>query len=145
MLGDMVQPKSDAAHSQLTQLCDRPLPRPLPRLASLLFASLHSPVLQELDEEDICPICQEDMTPEELKNDLLCYCEDSCGSNFHVKCLRMFATHAKSEKKKVLCPMCRGEWGELPSEPVRKPRFNVNMPTVKCKSCKIVCRGNFYR
>ncbi|GMH52673.1 hypothetical protein TrST_g1459 [Triparma strigata] len=104
---------------------------------------------QELVEDEVCPICQDDMTQEELEQNLLCFCKATCGSNFHTKCLRMYATHAKSEKKKVLCPMCRGEWGEIPEEANKKvkksTRYTPNMPTVKCKSCKITCRGIFFR
>ena len=87
---------------------------------------------KELEEEDVCPICQEYMTEEELEADALCFCQDSCGSNFHTRCLRMYATHLRSEKKKVLCPMCRGEWGELPSEPGEK---GVNDAVAQQTSC----------
>ena len=60
------------------------------------------------------------MTQEQLDAGKLCYCTATCGSNFHTRCLRMYATHQESERKKVTCPMCRGEWGELPTEPDAK-------------------------
>ena len=85
---------------------------------------------QDLTADEVCPICQDDMTEQQMTSGHLCFCEHQCGSNLHAKCLRMYATHLKSEKKPVLCPMCRAEWGELPDEP-KKVGHSTNMPAVK--------------
>jgi len=35
-----------------------------------------------------CSICQDNMTESEFNDELLCYCEHSCGISFHKKCMR---------------------------------------------------------
>jgi len=126
---------------------------------------------QELVDDEVCPICQDDMTKPEMDEGQICFCESSCGNNLHVKCLLMYATHMQSEKKPVTCPMCRADWGELPSKGKGKRKgkidgghgnssctgtvanstggarggYNANMPILKCKACKIVIRSTFYR
>ena len=69
----------------------------------------------------------------------------------------MYGTHLLSEKKKVLCPLCRSDWGELPVEgkapgadestasKSRMSRFNNAMPAIKCKACKLHCKSSFTR
>ncbi|GMI29041.1 hypothetical protein TeGR_g7697 [Tetraparma gracilis] len=106
------------------------------------------------------------MTQEDMDEGRLCYCGSSsagCGANIHVRCLRMYGTHLVSEKKKVLCPLCRAPWGDLPEEggkaakpgsapgsasgksEQRMARFSHAMPVVKCKACKLPCRSSFAR
>jgi hypothetical protein len=52
-----------------------------------------------LDEEDRCPICQENLTDLEFQDNQLHYCDNGCGSNFHLKCLRVLQAYARSQKK----------------------------------------------
>lgn len=35
---------------------------------------------RDIAEDEVCAICQEEMTPEELENEKLCYCKAECGS-----------------------------------------------------------------
>ena len=56
---------------------------------------------KELDEDNICCICQDEMTMEDLEENTLCFCESQCGTNFHTRCFRMYATYNRSEKKVV--------------------------------------------
>jgi E3 ubiquitin-protein ligase ZSWIM2 len=106
---------------------------------------------QELVEDEVCPICQDEMTPDDLKNNRLTYCASSCGANIHTRCLKMYGSHALSEKKKILCPLCRSEWGDLPTDNPdditknRMSRFTANMPKVKCKQCNTVLKAHFIR
>ncbi|KAF1543210.1 E3 ubiquitin-protein ligase Zswim2, partial [Eudyptes chrysocome] len=44
---------------------------------------------KEIDEEDVCPSCQE-----LLKKMLpITYCRYSCGNNIHIKCMKIWAVH----------------------------------------------------
>ena len=56
---------------------------------------------KELNEDNICCICQDEMTTQESEGDALCFCESQCGTNFHSRCFRMYATYNRSEKKAV--------------------------------------------
>ena len=61
-----------------------------------------------LEDDDKCSIYQETMTePELLLDNRLCYCNQGCGSNFHMKCYKILQAHTRSERKKVACPLCR--------------------------------------
>lgn len=70
-----------------------------------------------LEEDNVCSICQEEFTIYDFENDILCFCENQCGTNFHKKCFRMYAAYNRSEKKVIswyvlvetssrLCPCC---------------------------------------
>lgn len=60
-----------------------------------------------LSEEYCCPICQEDLKP----NDNLIWCKGGCGHNLHVRCMNIWANHKLSERENITCPMCRRDWG----------------------------------
>jgi len=64
---------------------------------------------QELVPDEVCPICQDEMTSEQLSENEICFCEQSCGNNIHVKCLLMYATHMKSEVSKASKFFCEPE------------------------------------
>lgn len=103
-------------------------------------------VRKTLEEDSTCSICQEEMTIQDLEADMLCYCDSSCGSNFHRKCLKMCVTYARSEKKPILCPMCRAPWKNIPSEiPKKRKKQGIPMPPVRCQRCQISIRSTFYR
>lgn len=65
-------------------------------------------VLNE-DEEEICPICQDDMKKEHA----LTWCRKGCGNNIHAKCMKMYAQYKATTKKDILCPLCRESWGAM--------------------------------
>lgn len=59
-----------------------------------------------LAEGELCPICQDDMTVDEV----LAFCK-SCGNNVHNRCMRVWAEHRVSMAESVTCPLCREDWG----------------------------------
>ena len=93
---------------------------------------------------DICGICQEDMTNDELRRDALCYCEVQCGTNFHKKCFRMFAAFKRTKKEKVTCPICRSKWIKIP-ELKRTTRTYKMKPTRCGGNCRTLIRDEIYR
>ncbi|EAR94212.2 SWIM zinc finger protein (macronuclear) [Tetrahymena thermophila SB210] len=101
---------------------------------------------QPLDEESICPICQEDM-----KNDQpLTYCRKKCGNNFHIKCLRVWIDHKLSSGDKITCPMCRCDMTNGIFDEIRidEDQFNIKYVTHFGKICggcnKKNILGNLY-
>ena len=61
---------------------------------------------KHLTEDTFCSICQEDM----YTQDNLFYCSESCGTNFHSKCIKIWMTSRKNEQ--ITCPMCRKKLNE---------------------------------
>jgi len=61
----------------------------------------------ELKNDDICPICQDEMT----ENDDLTWCRNSCGRNIHVECMKHWAEHKVQTSDPITCPLCRDNWG----------------------------------
>ncbi|NXK45123.1 ZSWM2 ligase, partial [Chauna torquata] len=60
---------------------------------------------KEIDEEDVCPICQK-----LLKTTLpITYCRYSCGNNIHTKCMKIWADYQDEmeEDSAVKCSLCR--------------------------------------
>ena len=57
---------------------------------------------KQLNEDNICSICLQDMTDQDADSNLLCFCEAQCGSNFHTLCFRMYASYKRSEKEQLL-------------------------------------------
>ena len=68
---------------------------------------------RELSEEEgePCPICYEELTPEDEEGDTLDWCRKGCGKNVHRRCLAMLAEHSASVNKPLTCPLCRSDWG----------------------------------
>lgn len=60
----------------------------------------------KLNEESVCPICQEDMREDMC----LTYCKVECGNNFHLECLKVWAKHRSQEDASINCPMCRSRF-----------------------------------
>ena len=105
------------------------------------------------DLTDVCSICQEEMNENDFVNENLFFCQTGCGSNFHKRCMSMYSTHAKSENKAVLCPMCRQKW-TIPETNVPKNKYlkmpstfdyHKAMPIIRCQECNIIARSIFYR
>lgn len=63
---------------------------------------------QEVDdnEEHICPICQDDVSPSQA----LTWCRKGCGNNIHANCMQTFAQYKISNREPVVCPLCREQW-----------------------------------
>ncbi|XP_068542566.1 E3 ubiquitin-protein ligase ZSWIM2 isoform X1 [Anas acuta] len=67
---------------------------------------------KEIDKEDVCPICQEELLKKMLP---ITYCRYSCGNNVHIKCMKIWADHQdETEKDSVVkCPLCREKFAPL--------------------------------
>lgn len=62
-------------------------------------------VQREIGEEDVCPICQDNFMEKRIP---VTYCRLSCGNNVHIKCMKIWADHQKSNGETQLkCPLCR--------------------------------------
>jgi hypothetical protein len=53
-------------------------------------------------EDDICPICLEDLSTGELD-----YCKNSCGKAIHIGCFKMWVKNNTAN-----CVFCRSEWAK---------------------------------
>ena len=62
-----------------------------------------------IEEGDCCPICQDEMEPSQH----LTFCRYSCGHSIHSKCMKIWADHQISQGTKILCPMCRADFGTM--------------------------------
>lgn len=92
---------------------------------------------KRLDPGDVCPICQDDMTADEV----LTWCRLGCGNNVHNKCMHVWADHRKSIGENVSCPLCRCDWGSDAADMLRRERAEVKRPnnvhfSTSCSSCK---------
>jgi len=89
---------------------DRPkkIEKFLKRSSNLKVKKTTSALRQNINEEDLCPICHENMTKEEG----IAYCKKSCGNNFHFKCILIWAEHKNLVGDSISCPMCRCDWGK---------------------------------
>uniref|UniRef100_A0A7M4F3U9 Zinc finger SWIM-type containing 2 n=1 Tax=Crocodylus porosus TaxID=8502 RepID=A0A7M4F3U9_CROPO len=67
---------------------------------------------KEIDVEDVCPICQEELLKKMLP---ITYCRYSCGNNVHITCMKIWADHqGELENESVVkCPLCREEFAPL--------------------------------
>lgn len=60
---------------------------------------------REINEEDVCPICQDSFL---TKRQPVTYCKFGCGNNVHIKCMKIWSDHQKSNGETTLkCPLCR--------------------------------------
>jgi E3 ubiquitin-protein ligase ZSWIM2 len=59
-----------------------------------------------VSQDDVCPICQDELMSE--KPQRLTHCKHGCGQNVHLKCIKVWAEHQKSQgEKSITCPLCR--------------------------------------
>ncbi|XP_064924994.1 E3 ubiquitin-protein ligase ZSWIM2 [Columba livia] len=67
---------------------------------------------KEIDEEDVCPICQEELLKKMLP---ITYCRYSCGNNVHIKCMKIWADYQDELENDsvVKCPLCREKFAPL--------------------------------
>lgn len=92
---------------------------------------------KEVEEGDVCAICQDDMFE---GSEPLTWCKQSCGQSVHAKCMKVWAEHKQSVGDKVTCPFCREDWGPLAIDKIKKEikasRRNPNVHLgVKCGAC----------
>ena len=92
---------------------------------------------RQVEDGDTCPVCLDDLTNGDAK---LTFCKHGCGKQAHLKCMIMYAEHQKSVGKKVTCPLCRADWGqmalyELKSELASANTDNRKHPKVCCCHC----------
>ncbi|KAF0979019.1 hypothetical protein FDP41_002089 [Naegleria fowleri] len=91
-----------------------------------------------IEEGDCCPICIEDLKPEEVDN-LVC-CRYSCGNYIHASCLKEYFANCYHKQKP--CPFCRTDWKndlenqllEITNRKLKKKQ-NENRPSFKCSEC----------
>ena len=85
------------------------LGRQQPQPASCSGSHDHKASLKEIGSEDVCPICQEELLFKPLP---LTYCKFGCGNSMHIKCMKIWAEHQKSNGEKMIkCPLCREDFG----------------------------------
>ncbi|XP_041056187.1 E3 ubiquitin-protein ligase ZSWIM2 [Carcharodon carcharias] len=110
---------------------------------------------KEIDPEDVCPICQEELLK---KKQPVTYCRYSCGNSVHIRCMKIWAEHqAKTEIETIIkCPLCREEFAPLSllqeeyrnstkllaAERERLDR-HLGIPCNNCQFCPI--QGKCYR
>eukprot|EP00900_Chrysochromulina_parva_P027942 jgi/Chrpa1/9782/Chrysochromulina_OHIO_Genome00020075-RA len=77
--------------------------------------------IDDTADPDPCPICYEDIGPEDDEAGELDWCRRSCGKSLHRRCFARWAEHQTAIGQKLSCPHCRGEWASGPAE-VMRPR-----------------------
>eukprot|EP00112_Aurelia_sp_Birch-Aquarium-sp1_P000825 Seg1079.7 transcript_id=Seg1079.7/GoldUCD/mRNA.D3Y31 product="E3 ubiquitin-protein ligase ZSWIM2" protein_id=Seg1079.7/GoldUCD/D3Y31 len=109
---------------------------------------------KSIDEEDVCPICQEEFL--ECKEPLT-HCRYGCGNNIHIKCMKVWAQHRKSDGDSMIkCPLCRSDFGtfqeiiqefhKLSSKPRRKIETADVHIGATCQHCRLSpIQGKCYR
>ncbi len=68
------------------------------------------PARRPIDPDERCPICFDPLIEAQEKELLSCA---SCGNSLHGRCIYVWARHQESVDRKVTCPLCRGDWGEV--------------------------------
>lgn len=103
--------------------------------------------------DDVCPICQEELIE---KPQRLSYCKYGCGNSVHLKCIKIWAEHQKSQGETVInCPLCREKFStfkELYYElhnhvnrriTVGRESLHLGVSCSQCKVCPIA--GKCYK
>lgn len=102
---------------------------------------------QVLNEDDMCPICQDDMKTDEG----ITWCRTGCGNNIHAKCMKMYAQFKISKKELVMCPLCREDWGSnviqivLNDLAAAENKNRKKCTKVSCLTCKGIITNEFFR
>ncbi|XP_062819523.1 E3 ubiquitin-protein ligase ZSWIM2 isoform X2 [Anolis carolinensis] len=111
---------------------------------------------KEIDNEDVCPICQEPLLKKMLP---VTYCRYGCGNNVHIVCMKIWSDHQKLLEKDSLvkCPLCRENFASLKvileefinckrhvtiAEKTRLDK-HLGIPCNNCRICPI--EGNCYK
>ncbi|XP_017577714.1 E3 ubiquitin-protein ligase ZSWIM2 isoform X1 [Pygocentrus nattereri] len=102
-------------------------------------------------EDDICPICQEELLKKRLP---VTHCRYGCGNNVHISCMKVWADHQTRSETEVMvkCPLCREDFGAskllveqvktsgklyTPSEREQLDK-HLGIPCNNCRVCPIV-------
>lgn len=109
---------------------------------------------KEITEEDVCPICQDDLLTK--SGEPLTYCKFGCGNSIHLKCMKVWAEHQRSTGEKIMkCPLCRVDFGTFQDlvdefhksskKKTRAERQDLHLGALchKCRMCPIA--GKCYR
>ena len=94
-------------------------------------------IQMSLIDDCVCPICQEDLYTHEG----IYFCSNSCGHNFHIKCLKVFIKHKKDNNETEKCPMCRSNWNEEEFDKIISSNNNNNKcfkshKNINCSNCQ---------
>ncbi len=66
---------------------------------------------KEVGPDDVCPICQDELLG---RRQPLTYCKFGCGKSVHIKCMKIWAEHQRTNGEKTIrCPLCREDFGPL--------------------------------
>nr|XP_060636244.1 LOW QUALITY PROTEIN: E3 ubiquitin-protein ligase ZSWIM2 [Anolis sagrei ordinatus] len=111
---------------------------------------------KDIDNEDVCPICQEPLLKKMLP---VTYCRYGCGNSVHIVCMKIWSDHQKLLDKDSLvkCPLCRENFASLKlileefincqrhmtiAEKTRLEK-HLGIPCNNCRICPI--EGNCYK
>uniref|UniRef100_A0A1I8HYT8 SWIM-type domain-containing protein n=2 Tax=Macrostomum lignano TaxID=282301 RepID=A0A1I8HYT8_9PLAT len=109
-----------------------------------------------ISEEDVCPICQEELLASRLP---VTYCRLTCGNSIHMRCMHVWTTHQKKQQQgaaaanvNIACPMCRGDFApyallmqELGNASAAKQAV-VTAHKIACSGCgEAAVLGKLYR
>lgn len=110
---------------------------------------------KEISEEDVCPICQENLLDKRLP---VTYCKNGCGNNVHIKCMKVWADHQRTTgQSEITCPFCRENFGpfhelatQMYNSRSERPSTDVNgLPQhrgISCNFChQVPIIGKCYR
>ncbi|XP_028603786.2 E3 ubiquitin-protein ligase ZSWIM2 isoform X4 [Podarcis muralis] len=111
---------------------------------------------KQIDDEDVCPICQDKLLKRMLP---VTYCRFGCGNNIHIVCMKIWADHQIELEKDSLvkCPLCREDFAPLKLilEEFRNSKRlitvaekqhldrHLGIPCNNCRVCPI--EGNCYK
>ncbi|XP_045216191.2 uncharacterized protein LOC123566297 isoform X2 [Mercenaria mercenaria] len=107
---------------------------------------------RDIADDDVCPICQDELLAKRLP---VTYCKFGCGNSIHIKCMKVWAEHQKSQgETTVKCPFCREDFG--PFEMLKYENRNAEGASqggrmdrhlgVTCQSCRVSpVEGKCYR
>lgn len=101
------------------------------------------PLLDD-QEENNCPICQDNMEADEP----LTWCRHGCGNNMHARCMMKYATHKISSKLDPVCPLCRELWDMAKLKLDCREKSSAipqSVLPVRCSRCKTTIRRLFHR
>ena len=96
---------------------------------------------KDLADESTCTICQEEMTHVEQ----LCFCEYQCGTQYHIKCFRMYASFKRSNKNPITCPICRIKWVKVPELKMNGKKKKYFHGIICSGGCKTIIRKQIFR
>ena len=66
--------------------------------------------MKEIEQEESCCICYDDMTIEQQIKQELVYCKRSCAVNIHRSCFLTFKDYRNKQSLPLTCPHCRSPW-----------------------------------